>query len=160
MHELDSSLSQIERDIVKTIDRFFDQQLSLFKADFDCCQSEETDNQTTVNIQAEAKSVVCSAERLIPSDNVSRMSGEQPSAEEQGVASTMGRGKRIDRRSIKVLEDWLRRNQADPYPSFEEKKLLCINTGLKFKQVTNWFINRRSKIKEQKEKSRKPHSFF
>jgi hypothetical protein len=65
------------------------------------------------------------------------------------------RGKRIGRESTRLLEEWLAINNQDPYPSYEEKVLLCTKTGLTYKQVTNWFIHRRSKLSD----SNKPKNY-
>ena len=61
-----------------------------------------------------------------------------------------------------MLEEWFGKNKKDPYPSFDEKMLLCGMTGLSFKQITNWFINRRSKLpstryRKKLAKQERPH---
>lgn len=64
------------------------------------------------------------------------------------VESEDKRGRRIGKETTRLLEEWLSLNNQDPYPSYEEKSLLCSKTGLSYKQVTNWFIHRRSKLVE------------
>eukprot|EP00842_Homolaphlyctis_polyrhiza_P006503 jgi/Hompol1/6854/HPOL_000364-RA len=42
-----------------------------------------------------------------------------------------------------VLRDWLKNNQAHPYPTEETKRILCEQTGMTKNQLNNWFINGR-----------------
>lgn len=39
------------------------------------------------------------------------------------------------------LKQWLHRHSDHPYPSVDEKKQLCVATGLSLSQVSNWMIN-------------------
>ena len=48
--------------------------------------------------------------------------------------------------SQKLLKDWLFSHSTCPYPSDDEKELLCLNTGLSLQQLNNWFINARRRI--------------
>ena len=44
------------------------------------------------------------------------------------------------------LKSWLRDNRYNPYPTKEEKELLCETTGLKEKQLNIWLTNARRRI--------------
>lgn len=44
------------------------------------------------------------------------------------------------------LKQWLHRHSDHPYPSVDEKKQLCVATGLSLSQVSNWMINARRRI--------------
>lgn len=50
------------------------------------------------------------------------------------------RGK-LPKPTTDFLKDWLHRHSDHPYPSEEEKKQLCLATGLSMSQVSNWMIN-------------------
>jgi hypothetical protein len=45
-----------------------------------------------------------------------------------------------------ILQSWFDENIRRPYPSIEEKKVLCEQTGLTTKQLTDWFINARRRL--------------
>ncbi|KAG0146954.1 hypothetical protein CROQUDRAFT_43698 [Cronartium quercuum f. sp. fusiforme G11] len=45
-----------------------------------------------------------------------------------------------------LLRTWLMGHTSHPYPTEEEKKALCEQTGLTMNQVSNWFINARRRI--------------
>eukprot|EP00180_Rhodochaete_pulchella_P001486 Plantae.Rhodophyta-Rhodochaete_pulchella.ctg23042.p1 GENE.Plantae.Rhodophyta-Rhodochaete_pulchella.ctg23042~~Plantae.Rhodophyta-Rhodochaete_pulchella.ctg23042.p1 ORF type:complete len:218 (+),score=33.06 Plantae.Rhodophyta-Rhodochaete_pulchella.ctg23042:28-654(+) len=45
-----------------------------------------------------------------------------------------------------VLRLWLFSNFLNPYPTEEEKKSLCQETGLTLTQINNWFINARVRL--------------
>ena len=50
------------------------------------------------------------------------------------------RGK-LPKETTDYLKAWLHRHSDHPYPSEEEKKQLCLATGLSMSQVSNWMIN-------------------
>ncbi|OIR57205.1 MAG: homeodomain-containing protein [Amphiamblys sp. WSBS2006] len=52
--------------------------------------------------------------------------------------------------SVRVLGEWYARNIDRPYPTKRIKTELCDRTGLAYKQVTEWFINRRKRDKKKK----------
>jgi len=47
---------------------------------------------------------------------------------------------------VDILRAWLFQNIRHPYPSEEEKRDLCTQSGLNLLQVNNWFINARRRI--------------
>lgn len=55
------------------------------------------------------------------------------------------RGK-LPKETTDYLKAWLHRHSDHPYPSEEEKKQLCLATGLSMSQVSNWMINARRRI--------------
>lgn len=67
------------------------------------------------------------------------------------ISAAGGRGVDAGRRSnftrdqVVVLQEWFRANLDDPYPDPETKFELAKASGLSFKQVSNWFINARSR---------------
>lgn len=56
------------------------------------------------------------------------------------------RPRRIEVSSKEILMDWLDSHRENPYPSVEEKKILCSQTGLSLNQLNNWFINARRRV--------------
>ncbi|KAF7683372.1 Homeobox protein HD-2 [Astathelohania contejeani] len=46
----------------------------------------------------------------------------------------------------RILKGWLKDNINNPYPTEDEKILLCDKTGLDQTQINNWFINARRRI--------------
>jgi hypothetical protein len=42
-----------------------------------------------------------------------------------------------------ILVNWLLKNLHHPYPSAEDKKILCEQTKLSLTQVNDWFVNAR-----------------
>ena len=42
-----------------------------------------------------------------------------------------------------ILRTWLQNNASHPFPSRNEKEILCQKTGLNIRQINNWFINAR-----------------
>lgn len=45
-----------------------------------------------------------------------------------------------------LLKSWLMEHSSHPYPNEDEKRRLCLTTGLSISQVSNWFINARRRI--------------
>ncbi|CAO1618682.1 unnamed protein product [Parajaminaea phylloscopi] len=45
-----------------------------------------------------------------------------------------------------LLKGWLMEHSSHPYPNEDEKRRLCLSTGLSISQVSNWFINARRRI--------------
>lgn len=45
-----------------------------------------------------------------------------------------------------LLKGWLMEHSSHPYPNEDEKRRLCVATGLSISQVSNWFINARRRI--------------
>ena len=44
------------------------------------------------------------------------------------------------------LKAWLREHLDDPYPNPHEKEQMMRETGLSYKQVTDWFVNARKRL--------------
>jgi hypothetical protein len=72
-----------------------------------------------------------------------------------GLQVEASEGRRLRPEQVKPLEEWVARNRNDLYPSQEEKLLLCQASGLTFKQLTNWFINKRMKLDCHSRRQRK-----
>lgn len=58
-------------------------------------------------------------------------------------STQFGRYKRIPEKSIHLLQEWILTHWYHPYPSDEEKEILCSQTGLTLMQLNNWFTNSR-----------------
>eukprot|EP00472_Partenskyella_glossopodia_P009291 CAMPEP_0197538246 /NCGR_PEP_ID=MMETSP1318-20131121/59295_1 /TAXON_ID=552666 /ORGANISM="Partenskyella glossopodia, Strain RCC365" /LENGTH=148 /DNA_ID=CAMNT_0043096615 /DNA_START=365 /DNA_END=814 /DNA_ORIENTATION=- len=68
--------------------------------------------------------------------------------------SNCEQGKRLNfsREQIQHLSRWFEDHVDDPYPSPNTKAQLARQSGLTFKQVSNWFINARSRRLTRDEK--------
>ncbi|KAF8304757.1 hypothetical protein DL93DRAFT_2044897, partial [Clavulina sp. PMI_390] len=47
----------------------------------------------------------------------------------------------LPREVTELLKAWILGHADNPYPTDEEKKMLCLQTGLTYTQVSNWMIN-------------------
>lgn len=52
-------------------------------------------------------------------------------------------------KSKKILEEWFTNNIQYPYPSDKTKNELAKLSKLNVKQITNWFVERRRKLKRK-----------
>lgn len=61
------------------------------------------------------------------------------------VSQSKSKSKRMNypKNVSKILQNWLKENIANPYPSENEKCMLIESTGLNSTQINNWFINAR-----------------
>ena len=57
-----------------------------------------------------------------------------------GGSGTKKRGN-LPREVTELLKSWILSHAENPYPTDEEKKALCAQTGLTYIQVSNWMIN-------------------
>ncbi|KAF7977692.1 hypothetical protein HWV62_33551 [Athelia sp. TMB] len=77
-------------------------------------------------------------------------SQQQRSPQQQPPSSLVDRPARkrgkLPKETTDYLKAWLHRHSDHPYPSEEEKKQLCLATGLSMSQVSNWMINARRRI--------------
>ncbi|KZP19276.1 hypothetical protein FIBSPDRAFT_1045637 [Athelia psychrophila] len=77
-------------------------------------------------------------------------SQQQRSPQQQQPSSLVERPPRkrgkLPKETTDYLKAWLHRHSDHPYPSEEEKKQLCMATGLSMSQVSNWMINARRRI--------------
>lgn len=54
-----------------------------------------------------------------------------------------------------MLKQWFEEHMAHPYPTEEEKQMLCRRTGLAMTQISNWFINsRRRRVPEMEQQAK------
>ncbi|KAG5457534.1 MAG: homeobox KN domain-containing protein [Olpidium bornovanus] len=51
--------------------------------------------------------------------------------------------------AVAVLKDWFFANLENPYPSKEERDRFAGQTGLTQKQVSEWFVNARRRLRER-----------
>lgn len=54
---------------------------------------------------------------------------------------TTRRSGKLPKETTDLLKAWLRRHTLHPYPNQQEKKQLCLATGLSMTQVSGWMIN-------------------
>lgn len=47
--------------------------------------------------------------------------------------------------SVKILNEWVKKNKEDPYPGKQEKEILAAKANMTVTQVNNWLVNYRSK---------------
>lgn len=62
---------------------------------------------------------------------------------------------KFPRYASRVLNQWLLDHLEDPFPTAEEKMLLSAKTKISLRQVTNWFVNHRSRKLKTLKRSRK-----
>jgi len=77
--------------------------------------------------------------------NGAQRSPQTPAASSLVERPPRKRGK-LPKETTDYLKAWLHRHSDHPYPSEEEKKQLCLATGLSMSQVSNWMINARRRI--------------
>ncbi|QRV92609.1 homeobox KN domain protein [Ceratobasidium sp. AG-Ba] len=71
--------------------------------------------------------------------------GDSPPATTSTAQPQRRRGK-LPKHVTETLRTWLLSHADHPYPTEEEKKMLCNVTGLTLSQVSNWMINARRRI--------------
>ncbi|KAL2267558.1 hypothetical protein VTJ83DRAFT_4835 [Remersonia thermophila] len=71
--------------------------------------------------------------------------GEAPAS--AAAAASRGKAARFSREAVKILKNWLSTHSKHPYPTDEEKDMLCRQTGLTKTQITNWLANTRRRNK-------------
>lgn len=62
---------------------------------------------------------------------------------------------KVSKAARNILTQWLKDNQADPYPSSTDKDNLAQLTGMSILQINNWFINGRIRMERRKNGKRK-----
>lgn len=136
MKELSASLDRIETSLLASIENFFE----LLKAYSVTPQVEPANVDHQEHIDSKRSS-----------DNTGnqRVNTESTDLKDSNKSETTA--SRISKPSKFILEEWIKLNIEDPYPSHEQKLLLCNKTGVSYKQISNWFINRRSKSNAQKQ---------
>ncbi|MCJ1276523.1 hypothetical protein MMC21_004329 [Puttea exsequens] len=76
-------------------------------------------------------------------------SGLQFEQEQVGSQQPRRRRGNLPRDTTDILKTWFSEHLGHPYPTEEEKQMLCGRTGLAMTQISNWFINaRRRRIPE------------
>jgi hypothetical protein len=65
----------------------------------------------------------------------------QPNRSEKSV-----KGKSLPEEAVKVMKTWFFEHLTHPYPSREEKRQMLAQSGLKIKQLDNWFVNARQRL--------------
>ncbi|KAJ4361202.1 hypothetical protein N0V95_002084 [Ascochyta clinopodiicola] len=63
---------------------------------------------------------------------------------------------RFPRAAVKVLKDWMVEHCDHPYPTEEEKEVLCQQIGLSVGQISNWMANTRRRQKARPKRSSSP----
>ncbi|KAG9115171.1 hypothetical protein FRC07_007583, partial [Ceratobasidium sp. 392] len=72
--------------------------------------------------------------------------GDSPPAAASTTAAPARRRGKLPKHVTETLRTWLLGHADHPYPTEEEKKMLCNVTGLTLSQVSNWMINARRRI--------------
>lgn len=95
------------------------------------------------NVQSNAEDTAMTDEPLSPTTStigVGATSADSPTATTTGARR---RGK-LPKETTETLKTWLMAHKTHPYPTEDEKRMLCDRTGLNMNQVSNWMINVRS----------------
>ena len=82
-------------------------------------------------------------------------SDNQDNGAQKKSTSSKNKKIRISNKSIEILRNWFDKHNEEPYPSAEELILLSFQTGLKKKQVVNWFVNYRGRKWKTNQKSKR-----
>ncbi|CAH2292199.1 homeobox TGIF2-like, partial [Pelobates cultripes] len=71
------------------------------------------------------------------------------------------KAKKLPKKAVLILSNWLYRNCSNPYPNDLEKAKMMEETSLTRQQIDDWFINarRRSLLKIRQEKGLPPPRF-
>ena len=136
MKELSTSLDRIEASLLASIEKFFEQ-LKAYSV---------TPQVELANVDHQQQIVSKTS-----SDNTGNQIVHTESTDLKDTNKSETTASRISKPTKFILEEWIKLNIEDPYPSHEQKLLLCNKTGVTHKQITNWFINRRSKSNAQKQ---------
>eukprot|EP00466_Bigelowiella_natans_P017933 jgi/Bigna1/135692/aug1.30_g10400 len=83
------------------------------------------------------------AANIIKSSTLTRISDRNSSGNKR--PEVVRKRPNFNRAQVKILNNWFLSHLEDPYPTPNEKDLLGKVTGLSFKQVSNWFVNARSR---------------
>lgn len=84
--------------------------------------------QSPINIPTESKKKLTNTKSSSPTKSEPRKRGKLP------------------KHVTETLRKWLMEHAGYPYPTEDEKKMLCSVTGLTLTQTSNWFINARRRI--------------
>lgn len=60
--------------------------------------------------------------------------------------STQSSTRNLPKDAVAILKNWFFEHQTHPYPTEEEKAMLCEKTGLSQKRINYWFINARRRL--------------
>ncbi|CBY02460.1 hypothetical protein LEMA_P012470.1 [Plenodomus lingam JN3] len=60
----------------------------------------------------------------------------------------------LPKEATNILKEWFAANRASPYPTEEQKLMLCNRTTLSINQVSNWFINARRRAPQKEQRDR------
>lgn len=82
----------------------------------------------------------------IPS-TVSALAVEHHSSLE--TVDVINTGFRFPHAAVKVLRGWIVEHMERPYPKVDEVEVLQLQTGLRKRQILNWFANTRRRLKHQ-----------
>jgi hypothetical protein len=88
-------------------------------------------------------------------DTTKLLSPASKSVSRVGARGRQYRG-HLPESAIDILKKWLFEHEAYPYPSEDEKAVLCAETHLTLTQVNNWFTNARRRILKKKKKKDNP----
>ena len=76
--------------------------------------------------------------------NTSRAENKIPSAKSK-LATTKKRVC-LSKRNTEILREWLLVHADNPFPTDNEKDVLCLRTGLTLSKLNTWFVNSRRRI--------------
>lgn len=78
-----------------------------------------------------------------PAQSPYASSSSHAAASVGGTTGSTGTKKRgnLPREVTELLKAWILAHADNPYPTDEEKRMLCAQTGLTYVQVSNWMIN-------------------
>ncbi|KAG2388913.1 hypothetical protein C9374_000352 [Naegleria lovaniensis] len=62
------------------------------------------------------------------------------------VTTQTSSNRNLPKDAVAILKSWFFDHQAHPYPTEEEKAMLCEKTGLSHKRINYWFINARRRL--------------
>ena len=148
------SVEKLRQIALKKADNFFKETLQNTKLEAieqqaDSKEPRESDNNNNTNNNSQTLDNIDTLNNSEP-HSVVKDTQKMAKAIAKSKTKTKAKTRTLGQKSVKILNQWFYDHLDDPYPSRQEKTDLARMAGLKVKQVTGWFINKRMRKLTQK----------
>ncbi len=72
----------------------------------------------------------------------------------QYESTSKSKRRQLSPKATRILNEWFEEYIKNPYPTKAEKNILANHCKITVGQVSNWFNNKRSKVKKEKSKGK------